>query len=126
MNNRLFYWSLATTFAMLFWLVFQPTENDTFIAIRIIIAFISAIFIFLSVTWNEPNGWRRTMLALLAILGGGTIGYIGFSWGFTQNPGITAITLVLLLISVLLWIAIVQPMMIRKKYEKMEDAETAG
>jgi CHASE2 domain-containing sensor protein len=87
----------------------------SFIATRIIIAFISAILLFFSITWNEKGGWKKTTVVLLVIIGLGSIANFAFSWGFAHYPGTTLLILVVILILGLLYIKFLEPKILKKK-----------
>ncbi len=109
MNTKLFFGSLLTVFTMLFWLILQPTESMAFIGSRIVIAFVSACFMFLSITWNEKQGKTRGLQVLLVVLGFGSIGNIAIGWGITKNCKVTVAVLFTLGLLSFLYIKYVEP-----------------
>ncbi len=114
MNYKLFYTCLMTFFGMMFWLLFQQGSMD-FIAVRIIIAFISVILLFFSVTWNEKGGWKKAVVVLLVIIGFGSIANFAFGWGISHYPGNTLLTMAAILVLGLLYIKFVEPKILNKK-----------
>lgn len=114
MNYKLFYACLMTFFGMMFWLLFQQGSMD-FIAVRIIIAFISVILLFFSVTWNKKGGWKKAVVVLLAIIGFGSIANFAFGLGLAQYPGATLLTMAIILILGLLYIKFLEPKIMNKR-----------
>ena len=108
MNNKLFFSCLMITFGMLFWLVLQP-GSLIFIAVRAIIAFISIVMVFFSVTWNQKSKRKQTTLILLFILAFGSVAYFLFNWGLAHHPLRTVGICIVLVVVILLYIKYVEP-----------------
>lgn len=96
------------TFGMLLWMFFQP-GTLTFIGIRVVIAFVSIIFVFFSITWNEKGRWKLTAIILLVVLGFGSLGYLAFTYGLIIYPRATIVICFLAVISIVLHIKYIEP-----------------
>ncbi len=114
MNSKLFFTCLITLFGMIFWLIFQQ-GSMSFIAVRIITAFIAACFLILSITWNEKNGWGKGLMVLLVIIGMGSIAHIAFGYGISHYPVATIISMIVLGIGLILYMKFVEPKVLGRK-----------
>jgi hypothetical protein len=113
MNYPMFWVFLLVFSVAMCWLVIQP-GSLSFIAIRIIISFISIILVFFSVTWYEKKGWKKAALVLLVILGMGSIANFAFGWGIQNYPAITLISMPIIAVLIILYIKCVEPKVLAK------------